>query len=348
VTSLLSRYAESVFWMARYVERAESLSRILETQSSFQRGRSGDNSWAWIVALYSDAEAFSKAFGEVNAANVIRYYMAHIDNPGSVQASIRSARENARALRPMLPTDMWYQLNDFYNRLLGFGPADYSEMRLSRTCDAIKRGCYAQIGVAENTLYHDEIWPFFRLGLFVERADQTSRLLDVRFAQQSVGALRDEGQFDFGFWTILLRAASAYHAYRRVFPRVIDPHEVARFLIFDRRLPRSIVYCIGEMQNMTEMLRRGFGLRHAGSASEQIEMILSGLNTAQRDADLLTRLHDFNDWMQTSLMAVTDELSCAFFGYSRVARPAAPALPFPHAALQSKQQSGSQPATLTI
>jgi uncharacterized alpha-E superfamily protein len=116
MSSLLSRHAESVFWMARYFERAESLARILETQTSFQRGRD-DNSWAWIVALYSDEAAFTKAFEEPSAENVIRYYMAYIDNPGSIQSSIRAARENARALRPMLSTDMWYQLNDFYNRL---------------------------------------------------------------------------------------------------------------------------------------------------------------------------------------------------------------------------------------
>ena len=190
MSSLLSRYAESVFWMARYFERAESVARILETQTSFQRGRT-DNSWAWIVALYSDEEDFAKAFSEPSAENVIRYYMAYADNPGSIQSSIRSARENARALRPMLSTDMWYQLNDFHNRLIAFGPSDFSEVRLSRTCAAIKRGCYAQVGIAENTVYHDETWPFFRLGLYVERADQMSRLLDVRFAQQRTGIAHD-------------------------------------------------------------------------------------------------------------------------------------------------------------
>ena len=129
--------------------------------------------------------------------------MAYPENPGSIQSSIQAARENARALRPMLSTDMWYQLNDFYNRLFAFGPNDFSEVRLSRTCDAIKRGCYAELGVAENTLYHDETWPFFRLGLFLERADQTSRLLDVRFAQQQTGLARCEGRIRFYLWTIL-------------------------------------------------------------------------------------------------------------------------------------------------
>jgi uncharacterized alpha-E superfamily protein len=304
--------------MARYFERAESLARILETQTSFHRGRE-DNSWAWIVALYSDEEAFAKAFEEPDAENVIRFYMAYIDNPGSIQASIRSARENARALRPMLSTDMWYQLNDFYNRLFAFGPADFSEVRLSRTCDAIKRGCYAQIGVAENTLYHDEMWPFFRLGMYLERADQTSRLLDVRFAQQQTGVARDPGQFDFTFWTILLRAASAYHSYRRIFPHHIDPREVARFLIFDPRLPRSLAYCLGEVQGMVELLRHNFGLRHASAAGEQVKAMIAGLGTASRDEHLVDGLHGFNDWVQLSLIQLTGELGQAFFGYPKPA-----------------------------
>jgi uncharacterized alpha-E superfamily protein len=340
LSSLLSRYAESVFWMARYFERAESLGRILETQTSFQRGRD-DNSWAWIVALYSDEKAFGKAFPEPSAENVIRYYMAYVDNPGSIQSSIRSARENARALRPMLSTDMWYQLNDFHNRLFAFGPSDFSEVRLSRTCDAIKRGCYAQIGVAENTLYHDETWPFFRLGLYLERADQTSRLLDVRFAQLQTGIAHDEGYYDFTFWTILLRAASAYHAYRRVFPRHIDPKEVARFLIFDTRLPRSIAYCLGEIRTMIELLRRNFGLRHAAAAAEQVEMIIGGLDTASKDERLLERLHTFNDWVQMSLIQLTDELGQAFFGHSSPMEITAP----PPVMSQSQTQTATAPLT---
>ena len=298
----------------------------METQTSFQRGRE-DNSWAWIVALYSDEEAFAKAFDEPDADNVIRFYMAHADNPGSVQSSIRSARENARALRPMLSTDMWYQLNDFYNRLFAFSPSDFSEVRLSRTCDAIKRGCYAQLGVAEQTFYRDETWPFFRLGLLVERADQTSRLLDVRFAQQQTGLAQDAGRYDFTFWTILLRAASAYHSYRRVFPRHIDPKEVARFLIFDARLPCSIAYCLSEVRAMIDLLRRDFGLRHAAAAAEQADAMTAGLDAAAKDGHLLEQLHGFNDWAQLGLIRLTNELGQAFFGY---------------AAPQAMQQAASQ------
>jgi uncharacterized alpha-E superfamily protein len=316
VSSLLSRYAESVFWMARYFERAESLARVMETQTSFQRGR-GEGSWAWIVALYSDEKSFAKHFTELNTENIIHFYMNYIENPGSIQSAIRGARENARALRPMLATEMWFQVSDFYNRLCAFGPNDFSETRLSRTCDAIKRGCYAQIGVAENTFYHDESWPFFRIGLCLERADQTSRLLDVRFAHLRTGLAHDEGHYDFTFWTILLRAASAYHAYRRVYPSHIDPHEVARFLIFDPRLPRSIAYCLSEIQAMIDILQRNFGLKNAAGAAKRVEAMIVGLDTAAKDERLLVKLHSFNDWVQLSLIHLAEELEQAFFGVPR-------------------------------
>lgn len=342
MSPLLSRHAESMFWMARYFERAESLARVLETQTSFHRGRGADNSWAWIIALYADEAGFSKAYGDPTAANVIEYYVTHIDNPGSILSSLRAARENARALRHMLSTDMWHQLNDFYNRMLAFGPSDFSEVRLSRTCDAIKRGCYAQIGVAENTLYHDECWPFFRLGINVERADQISRLLDVRFAQQQTGFATDEGQLDFTFWTILLRAASAYHAYRRAF-RHTAPAEMARFLIFDPRLPRSLLACLGEISNMLEMLRRNFGLVRAGGApAEELDKLLTGLEAASRDDHLLPHLHAFNDWVQRSLIALTNALGQTFFSHPDTSQQApAPVIS------QSQSQTG-QSQTMTF
>ncbi len=318
MSSLLSRHAECAFWMARYIERAESVARLIEVHSSFQRGRGGaENNWAWLVALYSDQKTFAKAFDQATGENVIQFYVTYLENPSSIQSCVRAARENARALRPLIPTDMWYQVNDFYNRLLGFSSTDISETRLSRTCDAIKRGCYAQIGVAENTLYHDEIWPFFRLGLFIERADQISRLLDVKFAQIATGLKADKSHFDFGFWALLLRSASAYHAFRRIHPSAVEPEDVARFLLFDRRLPRSIAYCLCEIQSMIDLLHTGFQLNHAARAYEQMDVLAGGLNQAGRDAALLDRLHAFNDWMQIGLASLATELGYAFFGYQR-------------------------------
>ena len=345
MSSLLSRHAECAFWLARYLERAESMARILEAHVAFSRGRPPETAWSWIVALYADEESFAEKYSEMNAENVILYYVTELENLSSIQGSVRAARENARALRALISTDMWSQLNDFYSRLLAFTKSDFTEMRLSRTCDAIKRGCYAEIGVAESTLYRDESWPFFRLGLFVERADQTSRLLDVQFAQRTAGMADMTPEQEASFWNVLLRSASAYHAFRRVHPSGMEPVDVARFLIFDNRLPRSIVFCASEMLRMITQLRSEFRLRNAQRAFEHCDAFLSRLQAHSRDEQLLTRLHDFNDWVQTELMKLTAELGGTFFGHPQTApeppKPAQPPIetsPF----FQSQAQTSSQ------
>jgi uncharacterized alpha-E superfamily protein len=344
VSSLLSRHAECAFWLARYLERAESMARILEAHVAFNRGRTSETSWAWIVALYADEKNFAEKYSETNAENVILYYVTELDNLSSIQGSVRAARENARALRALISTDMWTQLNDFYSRLLAFTRSDFSEMRLSRTCDAIKRGCYAEIGVAESTLYRDESWPFFRLGLFVERADQTSRLLDVQFAQRAAGMAEMTPDQEAGFWNVLLRSASAYHAFRRGHPSGMEPTDVARFLIFDGRLPRSIAFCASEMLRQITHLRSEFRLRNAQRAFEHADAFLARLQQHSRDEQLLSRLHDFNDWVQTELMKLTAELATTFFGHAPATpEPAKPTQPPVEASpfFQSQAQTSS-------
>ncbi len=335
MTTLLARHAECAFWLARYLERAESMARILEAQSSFQRSRPDSDGWGWIITLYSDDENFQKKFSEPTVANVIAFYGTWLENPSSIQACIRSARENARALRPLISSDMWLQINDFYTRLLSFSEADFSQTRLSRSCDAIKRGCYAEIGVAESTLYRDESWPFFRLGLFIERADQTSRLLDVQFAQRAAGLKRElTPEQNAGLWNALLRSASAYHSFRRSHASGFNPSDVARFLIFDARLPRSIAFCIEEIRRMTSQLRTEFHLRNAQRALERIDAFHAQLQKSAHNDQLLHELHNFNDSVQRELIALTAELSASFFGHDTDKRDVT------EAPLTSKQAQG--------
>jgi len=316
MSALLSRYAEASYWLARYFERASSLARIFEVQTSFSRGRADDNDWAWIIALYSDEDLFAERHDEATASSVTNFYVADLHNPSSVLSSVRAARENARTLRPLISTEMWTQANGFYNKLLALSASDFGETRLSRTCDMIKHGAYDQIGVAESTLYRDESWSFFRMGLMTERADQISRLLDVKFARQSTrGDDEDDVRTDFTAWTILLRSAAAYHAYRRVEPTGTDPDAIAHFLIFNARFPRSVAFCVGEIQKCLYTLRSAFHLKGANRALEHMEIMIEGLETASHDDLLVERLHEFNDWIQGQLIALTSELAVSFFGH---------------------------------
>lgn len=313
--SLLARYAEHLFWLARYLERTASLARIIETHMAFDSARDEDASWAWLVALHSDGERYRQSYPDPSFRNVVKFYVADMENPGSVRFGLRAARENARTLRAVIPTEMWIQLNEFYNRFLVMSERDLDLTRISRTCEQIKSGCYAQLGIADSTLYRDEGWRFFRLGLMLERADQTSRLLDVKFAQLATGAGGGTTAVDETFWSLVLRSATAYQAFHRFEPRGADPNRVARFLLVNSSHPRSVAFCMMATRSLLEELRTGYGLRRVARAQEKTEAMLELLQTAASDPALVERLHALNDQLQRRIIEMTSELGETFFGY---------------------------------
>ena len=312
--SLLARNAEHFFWLGRYIERAANISRIIEIHSAHDRGQDDDQSWAWLVALYSDDELFKKTHTEYTLKNVARFYVTDPDNPGSIVSALRAARENARALRAVIPTEMWNQLNEFYNGFLEIDETALDLIHLSKTCGTVKYGCYAQLGVIESTLYRDEGERFFRLGLMIERADQTSRLLDVKFAQIATRVAGNPQVADATFWALVLRSAAAYQVFRRLERKSAEPASVARFLLLNPSHPKSVACCAAEMQRVLHELRSGYGLRQTNFALEKLDVLMDGLEGASRDPALVSRLHAVNDWLQIRLADLTSELAVRFFG----------------------------------
>lgn len=320
---LLSRNAESLFWLARYLERASSLARVIEMQSSFG-GHDRDNSWHWLLTLHTDEPRFRERF-EPTADTIIAFYLTDKTNPGSIRSSIHWARENARALRPFIPTEMWAQLNAFHGTVEDIGSDDIRLSQLPRTCVQVRAGCLAQMGVADSLLYRDEGYQFFKLGLMIERADQTSRLLDVKFAQGETATRTTDTADDFMFWSTILRTVGAYQVFHRLEPNNANPELVARFLALNPSHPRSIGFCAREINDALQMLRSGFRLPRANAGLEACEILMEGLQAAGRDSELLARLHDFNDWVQRTLIDVSSEIGTAFFPGQPAER--APALP---------------------
>jgi uncharacterized alpha-E superfamily protein len=308
---LLARNAEALFWLARYLERGASLARVIEMQSSFG-GQEEAAGWAWLLTLYND-EARFKEHHELTSADIIAFYVTEQKNPGSIRSAIHWARENARALRPFLPLEMWVQLNAFHGRIEKLGPDDIVRGELPRTCAEIRQGCLAQIGIAEGTLFRDEAYLFFKLGLLVERADQTSRLLDVKSAQVATAAQSTDRAGEFVFWSTILRTAAAYQVFNRLEHEGADARRVARLLILNPSHPRAIGFCVREITEALQVLRSAFRLNRANACLESCEVLMEGLQAAAADTRLQTRLHDFNDWVQRALMNLTSEISAAFF-----------------------------------
>lgn len=314
MSSLLSRYAEAIYWLARYVERAENMARVLDVNETFSRDSQGGQNWASIIALYSDEEAFEERHPEATADAVLAFYLLDDSHPGSILSSVRAARENARTLRPLISTEMWVHLNTFYNRMRALRPEDIAEERVARSLAWIKESCQAHTGITEGTFYRDEGWYFYEIGQAIERADQTTRLLDVKYHLLLPSVAHVGSPLDLSQWNAVLRSAAGYHAFRRIHPSGMTVARVADFLLFNRRFPRSVTACIDEVNNRLTALRSRYGLKGGGVALERLDEVRAVLDNEPVERVLAQGLHEFLDWIQLQMLDVGSLIGRDFFG----------------------------------
>jgi uncharacterized alpha-E superfamily protein len=312
---LLARYADCIFWLARYIERAENLARILDVNETFSRGGRNGHDWLPIVQLNADQERFFARHKTASSAAVLRFYVTDTTNPTSIVSAIRAARENARTLRPLISTEMWVQLNIFSNWLNSLETRSFASGEHARLFGQIKEACQTHTGITEGTFYRDQGWYFYQLGRYIERADQTTRLLDMKY-HLLLPKVTDVGStIDVSQWNALLRSAAAYHAYRRVHPLGISPGRVAGFLLLNRRFPRSVYLCIREVELLLSELKARYGLRGGNRAAEELDGLRALLSTLTIREILTQGLHEFLDMIQIRLIAITRDISIAFCGY---------------------------------
>ncbi len=312
---LLARDAENLFWLARYVERAENLARILDVNATFSRDVRGGRDWMPVLQLNADERRFRERHGDPSGDAVLRFYVIDRDNPTSIVSTIASARANAKALRPQTSREMWAQLNVLHNWVAGLDDTALAASELTRLLGRIREACQTHTGVTEGTFYRDQGWHFYWLGRYIERADQTTRLLDIKYhlllpRAEDVGSALDVGQ-----WNALLRSAAGYHAFRRIESGAITPAKVAGFLLLDRRFPRSVALCIGESEHLLSALRSRWSLGGAEALAE-IESLRESLGALTIEEVLAGGLHEYLDDLQRRLIAVTTGLSAAFFGHA--------------------------------
>ena len=313
--SLLARFAEDLFWLARYVERAENLARILDVNETFARDSEGEQDWLPVVQLYSDEDRFLKRHRRATAAAVIEFYVLDPRNPSSILSAVRAARENARALRHLISTEMWQQLNVFHGEIAALRKRDVSLPRLSRVCGRIKESCQAHTGITEGTLYRDEGWCFYQIGKHIERADQTSRLLDMRYHRMKLRGA--DASADVREWNALLRSVAGYQAFRRAHPLNMKIEDVAAFLLFETDFPRSMACSLLEVDLMFDMLEG----HHALPMSRQTRAVLKRLTTMLSPRSTVKSrrnvqgLHTFIDQVQLNLLALGEEMGRVYFAH---------------------------------
>lgn len=294
---MLSRTADHLFWMARYMERAENTARMLDVnyQTSLlpQSADKAEQGWRGLLSISELTWAFSQKYQEVSARNVMDFMVRDADNPSSILACLRAARENARAVRGALTTEVWETQNQTwldFNRALKEGAFERDP---SEFFEWVKVRSHQSRGVTVGTMLMDDSLHFLRIGTFLERADNTARLLDVKFHALTGGDffganhVKESQEVDFYHWSAILRSVSGFEVYRKVYRNVIRPERVAELLILRPDMPRSLAACMNEVlgnlervanEQSAETLRRAGRLQTDLKYGRIDEILATGLH----------------------------------------------------------------------
>ena len=340
---LLARYAEGLFWMARYLERVENLARLVDVTQTFESPGRESESWFALIRINADEEGFAERRLEPTAEAVKSFYLTDHGNPTSIPASLEAARTNARTLRPLISTEMWMQLNVFHRDMLTISEDELIGDRLSRLCGRIKEGVQAHTGITEGTFFRDQGWFFYQLGRLIERADQTTRLVDIRYHLLVPEGGEELRIAELTQWGGVLRGAAGYHAFRRIAPPGFTAADVVQFLLTDTSFPRSVTLCVEQMEWHLSQLRSRYGLRGTVPALERVEELRAGLTGRPVDRMISDGLHIFLDGVQRDLIMLAGEIGTAFF---RDWRPLAEPAPSPERT-RSQNQEQTQTQTQT-
>lgn len=255
---MLSRTADHLYWMARYIERAENMARVLDVTYNMSLVPNAAESeaalWEPALQIAGNIEAFEARYDEYTAANVIHYLAMDEENPSSIFNALRSARENARAVRVALSAETWENINALWLEFGQFFGANLAETGLSAFCDWVKSRSHLFRGVSFGTMLRDDAFRFVRLGTFIERADNTARLLDVKYHLLLPDEEEIGGAVDYYEWSAVLRSVSAFQAYQKVFSDTIEPWRVAELLVLRDDMPRSLHACFDEITPILEQL----------------------------------------------------------------------------------------------
>ncbi|MGH8798237.1 MAG: alpha-E domain-containing protein [Caldimonas sp.] len=317
---MLSRTADHLFWMARYMERAENTARMLDVNYQMsllpQSVEAAENGWRGLLSISELREDYVKRHGAVTPRGVMDYMMSDADNGSSIRNCLKAARENARAVRGTLTTEVWETQNQTWLEFQRMVATDAFQRAPSDSFEWVKFRSHLSRGVTVGTMLQDEAFHFLRIGSFLERADNTARLLDVKFhaveteffgtgrgpraQSQSQGQGQAPGQaqgngngrdieYDFYHWSAILRSGSGFEVYRKVYRNVIRPERVAELLILRADMPRSLAACMHEVVSNLQRVaneQSGDTLRLAGR-------LHADLQYGRIDEILATGLHAF-------------------------------------------------------
>ena len=319
---MLSRIADSLFWMARYMDRAENTARLLDVTYHMLLEQSLEMQelrWDPVIAIAGGKTTFEKMYTEADLQNVCEFLLFREDNPDSVVSCITCVRENARAIRDRLSREMWENVNGLYHRVRAMQHNLETRTLLHAFCGEIMTGSQAFNGITDSTLPHDEGWHFLQAGRALERAEHTARVLDVEYHRLRAATAESIADFGAQRWMAVLKSVAAYEMYRRVYYSGVQSRDVAELLILHPQHPRSIRFNVAWLQISLRAISGAGAHSYADEAERLTGKLLDSL-VYDRIDDIFDRgLHEFLSGVERTCRVIGENIARTYFYYSGVA-----------------------------
>ncbi len=312
---MLSRVANSIYWLNRYVERAENCARIIDVNLNltFDLPPGEEEQWRPVVKTTGDSAVYKKRYGDYTKEDVIQFLVFDDSNENSILSCLSNARENARVVREIISSEMWQQINELYLIVKeGINKDQWDLENLSDFFRTIKMGSHSFSGVMDATFSHSEGWHFGMLGRHLERADKTARILDMKYffllpTEKDVGTSLDLLQ-----WSALLRSASAFEMYRKLYGK-LEIGNIIDFLVLNREFPRAIHFCLYEAQDSLHAITGADWHGFSTPAGKKLGKLRAELDYTDVKDIFDFGLHEYLDEFESKLNQVGSAVFDTFF-----------------------------------
>lgn len=289
---MLARTAESIYWLARYVERMDNVARLLEAAQRMAGLSSQSEEWRSALVAAGCDEGYFKKYDKVTAARAAEYLARDPENPSSIMSSLEMARNNARSMRTALTRDMWDAVNGAWQEGRRLTAKDFLPEQLPDTIDWVKMAATRFLGAYSSTMLRNDIYYFTRMGTYIERADNTARILDVKYHVLLPQDANVGGALDYYQWTSILQAVSGVRAYYWVYRSEIKPLNIADLLLLKAEMPRSVRTCFDQILYALQRLSMIYEDR-VGPCHETCEVMANRLRTTTVKDVFAFGLHEY-------------------------------------------------------
>ncbi len=311
---MLSRVADSIYWLSRYLERAENIARILDVniQMTLDLPSSFQEQWAPLVQITAEDEFFAEHYGKPTQETVTCFLLFDKNYPNSILSCLRAARENARSIRDAITSEMWEQINDFYHLVNNASSVPHVLGSPHHLLDEIKQESHQFIGIVHALYSHGEGYHFSRLGRSIERADKTSRILDVKYFVILPSISHVGTPYDGIQWAAVLKSIGAFEMYRKKYGRIL-PERVVEFLLLDHEFPRSVRFCLGNAEQSLHAITGTPQGAYRNKAEQFLGQLSSELAYTSSSEIIESGLHEFLDSLQGKLNRLDEAICETFF-----------------------------------